>query len=151
MHVVEGQLRFVSWRSTDSFRLTTIHVRSSSGVQAPGGGLKSAVSGTRYSRRKQQLASGCTGLGTVVSLLCFTYVRGPDHKAGLHFSIRAQVGIYLGDLGWVQSGARVGRFGSASSRCPVPVFPSLKIYRVSGRDRLGTSVQRGRILEVVAV
>ena len=48
MHVVGGQLRFVSWRSTDSFRLTTIHVRSSSGVQAPGGGLKSAVSGTRY-------------------------------------------------------------------------------------------------------
>ena len=43
-----GQLRFVSWRSTDSFRPKTIYVRSSSGVQAPGGGLKSAVSGTRY-------------------------------------------------------------------------------------------------------
>ena len=69
--------------------------------------LKSAVSGTRFSRRKQrvpipgpgtarrkkQLASGCTGVCFVFCRCCVTYVRGPDLKAGLHFSIRAQVGI----------------------------------------------------------
>ena len=48
MRIVWRQLRFVSYICTDSFRLGTIDVRSSSGVQAPGGGLKSAVSGTRY-------------------------------------------------------------------------------------------------------
>ena len=73
---------------------------------------------------KQQLASGCTGFVLLCCRCVVTYVRGPDLKAGLHFSIRAQVGIYLGYFGWVQSGARVGRSGSASSRSPVPVFPS---------------------------
>ena len=32
--------------------------------------VKSAVSGTRFSRSKQQLASGCTGVCCVLSLLC---------------------------------------------------------------------------------
>ena len=61
-----------------------VDVRSSSGVQAPGGGLKSAVSGTQFSRRKQrvpipgpgtarrkqQLASGCTGGCCVFVVVC---------------------------------------------------------------------------------
>ena len=60
-------------------------------MQAPGGGLKSAVSGIQFSRSKQQLASGCTAYACVL-LLCCTYVRGPDLKAGVHFSTRPQVG-----------------------------------------------------------
>ena len=76
-------------------------------MQASGGGLKSAVSGTQYSSsRQQQLA--CVLCVLCVLLLCFTYVREPDHKAGVSLFYKSPswefslvwfcVGVYLGYL-----------------------------------------------------
>ena len=73
-------------------------------------------------------------------LLCFTYVRGPDFKAGFHFSIRAQVGEF--QLGLVCVG--VGISGGNLSRPPAQLesavgalsFPILQISLVR-RNREG--------------
>ena len=89
---------------------------------------------------------------TVVSLLCFTYVRGPDLKAGLHFSIRAQVGEFqLGLVCVGISGGNLSRLpGSTRVGTWVPTLPRTKIL-VSGETVKGTCVSWKRILEVVAV
>ena len=104
--------------------------------------LKSAESGIRYSRRKQQLASGCTGV-CCVCRCCVTYVRGPDLKAGLHFSIRAQVGEF--QLGLVCVGISGGNLsrqpGSTRVGTWVPTLPrSLRSTSVSGETVKGTCV-----------
>ena len=83
-------------------------------------------------------------------MLCFTYVRGPDFTAGLHFSIRAQVGEFQlglvcvgisgGNLSWLPGSTRVGTW--------VPTLPrSLRSTFVSGETVKGTCVSWKRILD----
>ena len=77
-------------------------------------------------------------------MLCFTYVRGPDLKAGLHFSIRAQVGN--SSLVWLcvrlPGSARVG------ARAPtLPHTRSFTVHLVSGETVKGTCVRRKRTLD----
>ena len=49
-------------------------------MQAPGGGLKSAVTGTQFHQLADSQLVCVPCMYTVVLLLCFTYVREPDHK-----------------------------------------------------------------------
>ena len=75
-------------------------------------------------------------------LLCFTYVRGPDFKAGFHFSIRAQVGEF--QLGLVCVGISGGNLSRPPAHLESAVgprlYPILKIYFCFRRDRKGTCV-----------
>ena len=76
-------------------------------------------------------------------LLCFTYVRGPDLKAGFHFSIRAQVGEFqLGLVCVGISGGNLSRLpGSTRVGTWVPTLPrSLRSTFVSGETVKGTCV-----------
>ena len=97
--------------------------------------------GPGTARRKQQLASGRVRDFVLLCRCCVvTYVRGPDYKAGLHFSIKAQVGEF--QLGLVCVG--VGISGGNLSRPPAQLesavgpllFPILQISLVR-RDREG--------------
>ena len=77
-------------------------------------------------------------------LLCFTYVRGPDFKAGFHFSNRAQVGEF--QLGLVCVGISEGnqsrQSGSARVGTRVPTLPrASRSTSVSGETVKGTSVR----------
>ena len=84
--------------------------------------------GPGTARRKQQLASGRVRDFVLLCRCCVvTYVRGPDYKAGLHFSNKAQVGEF--QLGLVCVG--VGISGGNLNRPPAqtrvgsraPTFP----------------------------
>ena len=98
--------------------------------------------GPGTARRKQQLASGRVRDFVLLCRCCVvTYVRGPDYKAGLHFSIRAQVGEF--QLGLVC----VGISGGNLSRPPAQLESAVgsRLYpaqrSVSGETVKGTSVR----------
>ena len=83
-------------------------------------------------------------------MLCFTYVRGPDFKAGFHFSIRAQVGEFqLGLVCVGISGGNLSRLpGSTRVGTWVPTLPrSLRSTFSSGETVKGTCVSWKRILD----
>ena len=76
-------------------------------------------------------------------LLRLSYVRGPDLTAGLHFSIRAQVGEFqLGLVCVGISGGNLSRLpGSTRVGTWVPTLPrSLRSTFVSGETVKGTCV-----------
>ena len=82
-------------------------------------------------------------------MLCFTYVRGPDYKAGLHFSIRAQVGN--SSLVWFCvgiSGGNLSRLlGSTRVGTWAPTLPRTRSILVSGETVWGPVFVEERIRE----
>ena len=75
-------------------------------------------------------------------LLCFTYVRGPDFKAGFHFSKSPSGEFQLGLVCVGISGGNLSRLpGSTRVGTWVPTLPrSLRSTFVSGETVKGTSV-----------
>ena len=108
--------------------------------------------GPGTARRKQQLASGRVRDFVLLCRCCVvTYVRGPDYKAGLHFSIRAQVGEFQLGLVCVCVGISGGNLSRPPAQLESAVGPLLsRSYRshLSGETVKGTCVSwRKRILD----